>query len=47
MNPKLAIEKLDKIYVCTQCKIVFLFKSDVDDHAEMTGQSDMKVQPLR
>jgi hypothetical protein len=25
-------EKLDRVYVCAQCKAIFLFKSDVQDH---------------
>jgi hypothetical protein len=41
------IEKLDRIYLCAQCKAVFLFKSDVEDHKEMSGHGDMKVRPFR
>lgn len=47
MNPKLVIEKLDRIYFCTECRTVFLFRSDVEDHREMSGHDDMKVRPLR
>jgi len=47
LNPKLAIEKLDRIYFCTECKSVFLFKSDVEDHREMSGHDGMKEQPFR
>lgn len=25
-------ERLDKLYVCKQCRVCFLFKSDVEDH---------------
>jgi hypothetical protein len=27
-------ERLDKIYFCKTCQIVFLFKSDVEDHMQ-------------
>lgn len=47
LNPKLEVEKLDRIYVCVKCRSVFLFKSDVEDHREMLGHGDMKVQPFR
>jgi hypothetical protein len=29
--------KLDKIFCCELCYAVFLFESDVEDHAEMSG----------
>jgi hypothetical protein len=44
---KLETEKLDKIYLCEQCRSVFLFKSDVEDHIEMSGQSDTKARPFK
>ena len=47
LNPKLAVEKLDRIYYCTVCKSVFLFKSDVEDHSEISGHDGMKAQPFR
>jgi hypothetical protein len=47
LNPKLEIEKLDRIYVCAQCRSVLLFKSDVEDHSEMSGHGDVKEWPLR
>lgn len=40
------IEKLDRIYSCTQCKAVFLFKSDVGEHEETLGHGTMKELPL-
>jgi hypothetical protein len=46
MNSKLEVEKLDRIYVCTRCKSVFLFKSDIMDHREMSGHDDVKAMPL-
>jgi hypothetical protein len=47
LNPKLAMERLDRIYVCTKCKSVFLFKSDVVDHSEISGHNDVKTLPFR
>ncbi len=29
--------KLDKVFCCRRCASVFLFESDVEDHAEMCG----------
>lgn len=29
--------KLDKVFCCELCRSVFLFESDVEDHAEMSG----------
>lgn len=29
--------KLDKVFCCRKCASVFLFESDVEDHAEMCG----------
>ena len=43
---KLELEKLDVIYICTQCKIAFLFKSDVIDHKQIAGHYDVKAWPL-
>jgi hypothetical protein len=40
------MEKLDKIYFCTKCKSVFLFKSDVGDHDEIYGHNEFKVMPF-
>lgn len=47
LNSKLTIEKLDKIYFCMQCKTVFLFKSDAEDHKEMSGHSDKKTESFK
>ena len=46
-DPKLAMEKMDRIYLCAKCKPVFLFKSDVQDHKELSGHADMMVRPFR
>jgi hypothetical protein len=29
--------KIDKMFCCELCRAVFLFESDVEDHAEMSG----------
>lgn len=40
------VEKLDRVYVCNSCRVVFLFRSDVEDHGETTGHMQMSVLPL-
>jgi hypothetical protein len=40
------VEKLDKVYVCNNCRVVFLFQSDVEDHNVTTGHKQMSVLPL-
>jgi hypothetical protein len=40
------VEKLDRVYCCKRCSAVFLFKSDVDDHREMSGHGDVKEMPF-
>ena len=39
-------ETLDKMYYCVECEIVFLFKSDVKDHARTTGHEMIGRMPL-
>jgi hypothetical protein len=34
--------KLDKLYCCELCHAVFLFPSDVEDHAEMSGHRQIR-----
>jgi hypothetical protein len=46
LNSKLT-EKLDRMYFCKECKSVFLFRSDVDDHREMSGHDSVSEQPFR
>ena len=46
LNSGVTMERLDRIYVCTRCNSVFLFKSDVDDHREMAGHDDVKTEPF-
>jgi len=40
------IEKLDRIYFCTICRTSFLFKSDIEEHKQMYGHSDISVIPF-
>jgi hypothetical protein len=40
------VERLDKVYFCVQCKAVFLFRSDVIDHEEISGHQDAQTFPL-
>lgn len=40
------VEKLDTVYCCQDCKIVFLFKADVLDHQQEFGHSKMQCMPL-
>ncbi|MEW6605300.1 MAG: hypothetical protein AB1351_11525 [Thermoproteota archaeon] len=47
MNSKLEVEKLDRIYVCAYCKSIFLFKSDIMDHREISGHDDIEVMPFK
>lgn len=46
LNSGVTMERLDRIYVCTRCNEVFLFKSDVEDHREMSGHDDVKSEPF-
>jgi hypothetical protein len=39
-------EKLDKIYYCVDCEIVFLFIDDVTDHKRSTGHEMIGQTPL-
>jgi len=32
--------KLDRTYVCMQCRSVFLFKDEVENHKLITGHTD-------
>lgn len=34
--PPDVIQKIDRLYVCQECKANFLFLSDVEDHKQMT-----------
>lgn len=41
----MTVEKIDRIYFCTECRMVFLFKSDADDHGQL-GHSSLKEMPF-
>lgn len=40
------VEKLDRIYFCNECRIVFLFKLDASEHKKMTGHAQMREMPF-
>jgi hypothetical protein len=40
------VEKLDRLYFCGECKMVFLFKADADDHERMKGHSRIHEMPF-
>lgn len=41
------VEKLDKIYFCIECRMVFLFKSDAAaDYERMSGHKELREFPL-
>ena len=46
MNQADQIERLDKIYYCNDCKLVFLFQSDIEDHGLFVGHDDFTALPF-
>ncbi|MGI0023867.1 MAG: hypothetical protein ACREA4_01825 [Nitrososphaera sp.] len=40
------VEKIDRVYFCTDCKVVYLFRSDALDHEGLTGHSEMHEIPF-
>jgi hypothetical protein len=40
------VEKLDRIYFCTECKTVFLFKLDASDHKKTSGHAQLREMPF-
>ena len=42
----LTVEKLDKIYFCAECKIVFLFRADASDHEKASGHAQLRELPF-
>jgi hypothetical protein len=42
----LTIEKIDRIYFCAECRTVFLFKSDAQDHEVLQGHANLKELPF-
>jgi hypothetical protein len=40
------IEGLDRLFICQDCRAVFLFSSDVEDHKRIFQHEDMKIRPL-
>jgi hypothetical protein len=45
-SAEVTAEKVDRLYFCTECRIVFLFKSDVDDHEAISGHSKINEMPF-
>ena len=43
---EMTVEKFDRIYFCTECRMVFLFKSDAEDHEQLQGHSNLKEMPF-
>jgi hypothetical protein len=42
------VEKLDKIYFCIECRMVFLFRSDAAaDYERMSGSASFYLSDLR
>jgi len=40
-------ERLDKIYYCRGCDLVFLFESDIAEHSRrFGGHDDFEIAPL-
>jgi hypothetical protein len=48
MSPRggLTVEKIDKIYFCAECRMVFLFKSDADEHQDVNGHEGVREMPF-
>ena len=48
MSPggEMTVEKIDRIYFCAECRMVFLFKSDADDHGHLKGHSSLREMPF-
>jgi hypothetical protein len=40
------VEILDKLYFCKECKAVFLFESDVEDHVMLRGHKEIGIVPF-
>lgn len=42
----MTVEKIDRIYFCVECKMVFLFRSDADEHQDAEGHPTLKEIPF-
>jgi hypothetical protein len=38
----MTIEEIDRLFYCTECKVVFLFSSDAIDHETASGHPRMQ-----
>jgi len=42
----LTVEKIDRLYFCSECKVVFLFKSDALEHQSILNHPKMHEMPF-
>jgi hypothetical protein len=45
-STSVAIEKIDRLFCCAECKVVFLFESDAIDHQAASGHPRMAEMPF-
>jgi hypothetical protein len=45
-STQLLQQKLDKIYICTKCKMPFLFEADTEDHQLLWDHNEFSTWPL-
>ena len=38
----MTVEKIDRIYFCAECRMVFLFKSDAEEHQDVMGHAGIR-----
>jgi hypothetical protein len=38
--------RLDRLYICRECKVAYLFKSDIEEHFAVSGHKELAVLPL-
>jgi hypothetical protein len=45
MRPEI-IAEIDRIYFCTQCRTVFLFKTESEEHKDASGHTEILYEML-
>jgi hypothetical protein len=40
------VDRLDKLYFCEECRAVFLFRSDIEEHQDVTGHRKSQAFPF-
>jgi hypothetical protein len=40
-------EKIDSVYICSECMNVSIFKADAEEHERFTGHNGFKKMPLQ